>query len=225
MTTPQNDRPSPWITIEGVDGAGKSSHVPNIVRQLEQAGFKVVSTREPGGTPLGERLRDEILTTPMSLETEVLLAFASRAEHLDKVIRPALASSSAVVCDRFTDSTYAYQGAGAGYPAAQINRLAVQVQAGDRPNLTLIFDVPPEVSRQRLAGTGKDPDKFEAQGLEYFAAVRNCYLEIAQREPDRVRVIDSTRPLAEVAAQVEAVVGQFLEQWGPAPAQGRRRHP
>lgn len=226
MTTQSSSRPCPWITIEGVDGAGKSSHVPNIIRQLEERGFKVVATREPGGTPLCERLREEILNTPMSLETEVLLAFASRAEHLDKVIRPALESNTAVVCDRFTDSTYAYQGAGAGYPEEHITRLADQVQKGMKPDLTLIFDVPPEVSRQRLSGTGKDPDKFESQGLEYFASVRNAYLTIARKEPDRVRVIDSTRPLNEVATQVEAVVAEFLEQWGPAPAiPVRRPHP
>lgn len=224
MTTQSSSRPCPWITIEGVDGAGKSSHVPNIIRQLEKVGFKVVSTREPGGTPLGERLREEILNTPMSLETEVLLAFASRAEHLDKVIRPALDSNTAVVCDRFTDSTYAYQGAGAGYPQEQITRLAEQVQKGMKPDLTLIFDVPPEVSRQRLAGTCKDPDKFESQGQEYFASVRNAYLDIARKEPQRVRVIDSTRPLAEVAAQVEVVLSEFLDQWGPAPSSPSRRH-
>ena len=225
MTTQSPSRVAPWITIEGVDGAGKSSHVPNIVKQLEAAGFRVVSTREPGGTPLGERLRDEILTTPMALETEVLLAFASRAEHLDKVIRPSLDAQMAVVCDRFTDSTFAYQGAGAGYPADRIAHLAEQVQRGQSPDLTLVFDVPPDVSRQRLSGTGKEPDKFESQGLDYFAAVRDCYLGIARREPDRVRVIDSTRPLSDVSDQVRAVVAEFIERWGPAPTPTRRPHP
>lgn len=217
--------PVPWISIEGVDGAGKSSHIPVIVSCLEQAGFKVVSTREPGGTPLGERLRDEILNSPMSLETEVLLAFASRAEHLDKVIRPALASRQAIVCDRFTDSTYAYQGAGAGYPAEKIASLAQHIHADDNPNLTLIFDVPPEVSAKRLAGTGKNPDKFESQGLEYFATVRNRYLEIASNEPSRVRIIDSTRPIDEVSNQVKQVVDDFLHAWGPAPVTPRRMNP
>jgi len=218
-------RPCPWITIEGVDGAGKSSHVSNIVAQLEAAGFKVISTREPGGTPLGERLREEILNTQMGLETEVLLAFASRAEHLEKVILPALDSQTAVICDRFTDSTYAYQGAGEGYPRQRIDQIAALVQKGHSPDLTLIFDVPPEVSRQRLSGTGKDPDKFESKDLAYFGAVRNRYLEIAKEEPERVRVIDSTRPLVEVSAQVQEVIGQFLEQWGPAPAPVRRPQP
>ena len=217
-----------FITIEGVEGAGKSSVIADAAEFLREVGREMLITREPGGCALGKALRAQLLdsrNTGIAPETEIFLYLADRAQHVREVILPALVLGKVVLCDRFTDSTYAYQGAGAGYPAAQIDRLAAQVQAGDRPNLTLIFDVPPEVSRQRLAGTGKDPDKFEAQGLEYFAAVRNCYLEIAQREPDRVRVIDSTRPLAEVAAQVEAVVGQFLEQWGPAPAQGRRRHP
>lgn len=217
--------PVPWISIEGVDGAGKSSHIPVIVSCLEQAGFKVVSTREPGGTPLGERLREEILNTTMSLQTEVLLAFASRSEHLDKVIRPALASRQAVVCDRFTDSTYAYQGAGAGYPAEKIAELANQVHPQENPDLTLIFDVPPEVSAQRLAGTGKDPDKFESQGLDYFATVRNRYLEIASNDPSRVKIIDSTKPIEEVSQQVCQVVQDFLHSWGPAPTSPRRLNP
>jgi dTMP kinase len=220
-------RPTPWISIEGVDGAGKSSHIPTLIAKLEEAGFRVVSTREPGGTPLGERLREEILNTPMALETEVLLAFASRAEHLDKVIRPALAGNCAVVCDRFTDSTYAYQGAGAGYPAEKIAQLAQQVQRGEQPDLTLVFDVPPEVSRDRLSGTGKEPDKFESQGLDYFAPVRTRYLEIARLDPQRVRIIDSTVPLAQVSATVAQVVQDFLQQWGPAPvpSSARRAHP
>lgn len=226
MSTQNTPRPVPWISIEGVDGAGKSSHIPTIVKCLEDAGFRVASTREPGGTDLGERLREEILNTKMALATEVLLAFASRAEHLDKVILPALESGTAVVCDRFTDSTYAYQGAGQGFPIQDIDTLAAMIQKGQKPNLTLIFDVPPEVSAQRLAGTGKDPDKFESQDQDYFAAVRQRYLDIAASEPDRVKIIDSTKPLIEVSAQVRQVVNDFIKEWGPAPpAPSRRPHP
>lgn len=226
MSRQPNSRSVPWISVEGVDGAGKSSHIHTIVSCLEEAGFRVVSTREPGGTDLGERLREEILNTKMDLSTEVLLAFASRAEHLAKVINPALENNFAVVCDRFTDSTYAYQGAGQGFPIQDIDTLAAIVQKGAKPNLTLIFDVPPEVSAQRLAGTGKDPDKFESQSRDYFAAVRQKYLDIAAAEPDRVKIIDSTKPLAEVSAQVKEVVNDFLQSWGPAPARpSRRPHP
>ena len=205
---------APFITIEGVDGAGKSSHLPTIVQTFRDAGFEVVETREPGGTPLGERLREEILTTPMALGTEVLLAFASRAEHLEQVIGPARALGSAVVCDRFTDSTYAYQGAGGGYP---LDRLAVLEHAivpiDQRPDLTLLFDLPVAESLRRLGGTGKVPDKFEGQGAEYFEKVRGGYMARVQADPDRFRVIDATPSIERVADQVRAAVAAYIDDY------------
>lgn len=207
------NRQVPWITVEGVDGAGKSSHIQPIIDMLQQAGFEVCSTREPGGTQLGERLREEILLTDMALQTEVLLAFASRAEHLDKVILPALNSGVAVVCDRFTDSTYAYQGRGKGYPVQAIQALEKLVQEGQQPDLTLIFDLPPAESLRRLSGTGKNPDKFESQSEEFFAQVREGYLERARNDPTRVKIIDSLPALVDVKAAVAEVVGDFLAQW------------
>ena len=206
-------RKSPWITVEGVDGAGKSSHIPAIVAMLEAAGFSVVSTREPGGTELGERLRTEILTTPMALGTEVLLAFASRAEHLSQVIRPALAINQAIVCDRFTDSTYAYQGQGQGFPAADIKLLEQMVHGDVQPDMTLLFDLPVEESLRRLGTTGKDPDKFESQDADYFDRVRSGYHQRVQAFPNRVRVIDSSKPWDEVKEQVRSVVSDFIAKW------------
>lgn len=204
---------APWITVEGVDGAGKSSHIQPIIEFLQQAGFHVVSTREPGGTPLCEDLREKILFQDMSLDTEVLMAFTSRAEHLNAIINPALDSGSAVVCDRFTDSTYAYQGCGKGYPLEKIEMLEKIVQKDAQPDLTLIFDLPPEESMRRLSKTGKNPDKFESQPMEFFAAVRQGYLDRAQMDPSRVKVIDSMPSLENVKKAVAEQLREFLGQW------------
>ena len=216
---------TPWISVEGVDGAGKSSHIQPLVKLLEDFGFEVVSTREPGGTPLGERLREEILNTPMALQTEVLLAFASRAEHLAQVIRPALQDGHAIVCDRFTDSTYAYQGGGQGYPLDQIKQLEQSVHGDIQPDLTLVFDLPVEESFRRLQLTGKDPDKFESQSKEYFERVRQGYHARLAGEPQRVRLIDSSVSLEAVREQVLDVVGEFLKQWTATPSARTKRSP
>lgn len=204
---------APWITVEGVDGAGKSSHIQPIIEFLQNAGFNVVSTREPGGTPLCEDLREKILFQEMSLDTEVLMAFTSRAEHLNSIIAPALTQGSAVVCDRFTDSTYAYQGCGKGYPLEKIESLEKIVQGEWQPDLTLIFDLPPEESMRRLGQTGKNPDKFESQPIEFFAAVRQGYLERAAADPTRVKVVDSVPSLDNVKKAVAKQLGEFLAQW------------
>lgn len=206
-------RSAPWITVEGVDGAGKSSHIDAIVAHLRDAGFTATATREPGGTPLGERLRTEILNTPMAVTTEILLAFASRAEHLDKVIRPALNAGSAVVCDRFTDSTYAYQGAGQGGSLSEIEQLERLVHPGEQPDLTLVFDLPVEESLRRLDLTGKTPDKFESQGAEYFSRVRAGYHARQAADPNRIVLIDSTPALDEVKEHVAVAVQEFLARW------------
>jgi len=215
----------PFITIEGVDGAGKSSHIPAIVEQLENAGFNVVSSREPGGTNLGERLREDILNTPMDIGTEVLLAFASRNEHLTALVRPALDNGSAVVSDRFTDSTYAYQGAGRGFPKSVIKGLETLVHDDLQPDLTLLFDLPVEESLRRLSGTGKDPDKFEQQGKDFFNNVRNGYLERQREAPNRFAIIDSSQSLENVSKQVKDAVNKFIQQLKPTIAQNRKRHP
>lgn len=204
---------APWITVEGVDGAGKSSHIEGIVEFLKKAGWDVVTTREPGGTDLGERLRKEILHTPMELETEVLLAFASRSEHLAQIIRPALLKNKAVVCDRFTDSTYAYQGFAQKYPLEKLNQLEEIVHSDRQPDLTLVFDLSPQESLKRLSTTGKVPDKFESQSMEFFQNVRNGYTYRYQNDKKRFQIIDSHPPLEEVKKSVHKVLSDFLKDW------------
>lgn len=214
---------APWISIEGVDGAGKSSHVADIVKFLEDLGYEVVSTREPGGTPLGERLREEIINTPMSLQTEILLNFAVRSEHLNQVINPSLDSGKAVVSDRFTDSTYVYQGCGSGGSLQDIETLEAMVHPSQQPDLTLLFDLPPEESLKRLSGTGKDPDKFESQDATYFARVRDGYLQRAQNDPDRFRVVSSIPALVDVKANVRQELEDFLVRFQSRPTPSKPR--
>lgn len=209
---------APFITIEGVDGAGKSSHIPTIVGALKAAGFEVVQTNEPGGTPLGIRLREEILNTEMDFQTEVLMAFASRRENLKKVIEPALSMGVAVVCDRFTDSTFAYQGAAGGCPLDVLDFLEKTVHPDVQPDLTFLFDLPVEESKRRLGGTGKTPDKFESQGLEYFDRVRAGYLARRDASPSRFVVIDASVTIEQVAEQVRARLADFLVVWAPRSA-------
>jgi dTMP kinase len=198
-----------FITLEGVDGAGKSTHAVWLKDQLAAAGRRVVATREPGGTPLGEQLRELLLHVPMTHDTEALLMFAARREHLERVIRPALARGEWVVCDRFTDATYAYQGGGHGVPHARIAELESWVQGDCRPDLTLLFDVSTTVSRQRLdraEANGRALDKFEGERQDFFERVRAAYLERAAADPARFRVIDSSRPIADVRHELAAVI-------------------
>ena len=219
---------APFITIEGVDGAGKSSHVPAVVAQLQQAGFTVCATREPGGTPLGERIRGEFLNgdNQMALSTEVLLAFASRAEHLHKVIRPALGRGEAVLSDRFTDSSYVFQGAGRGFPLEHIQVLEQMVHPDLKPDLTLLFDLPIQEATVRLKKTEKIPDAFESQAAEFHERVRAAYQERAQAAPDRFVTIDSSLGLEAVAQAVRDAVAGFVARWEngriqeQAPAEG-----
>lgn len=192
-----------FITLEGIDGAGKSTHHGWLVDALRQRGKTVVATREPGGTPLGEKLRDLLLHHPMHLETEALLMFAARREHLDKVILPALARGDWVVSDRFTDASFAYQGGGRGLANAKLEALETWVQGAFRPDLTLLFDAPTEVARARLAGTGAAPDRFEQEQQAFFERVRQAYLERAAREPDRIVRIDATQSLETIKKTLE----------------------
>ncbi len=194
-----------FITLEGMDGAGKSTHIPNIINILQARGCEVVSTREPGGTPLGERLRELLLHEPMHAETETLLMFAARREHIAAVIRPALARGAYVLSDRFTDATYAYQCGAKGVLATKIQILEQWVQSELQPDITLLFDVPVEVSMQRLAAT-RVPDKFEREDADFFSRIRQAYLQRAQENPTRFRVIDASVALTEVVANIEAIL-------------------
>jgi len=194
-----------FITLEGMDGAGKSTHIPTILQLLASVGREVVSTREPGGTPLGEELRALLLHREMHVETESLLMFAARAEHLQQVILPALQRDAIVVSDRFTDASYAYQCGARGLPMHKMQQLEQWVQGELQPDVTLLFDVPVEVSLQRLA-SARMPDKFEVQGAEFFARLRSQYLKRAAEYPQRFRVIDAHRPLEEVKKTVEEII-------------------
>ena len=194
-----------FITFEGIDGAGKSTHVETIAAYLRSLGKKVVTTREPGGTSLGERLRELLLHEPMHLETEALLMFASRREHIAKLIVPALLRGEWVISDRFTDATFAYQGGGRQLAINKLEALEQWVHADFQPELTLLFDVPLEVARERLDKT-RSLDKFEREQQDFFARVRNAYLQRAAQFPDRIRIIDSTKPMHVVNQQLEQLV-------------------
>ncbi len=196
-----------FITLEGIDGAGKSTHVPWLAGEISARGHAVIATREPGGTPLGETLREIVLREPMSHEAETLLMFAARREHLDRVIRPALARGDWVLCDRFTDATFAYQGGGHGVPEQRIRELEQWIHGDCQPDLTILFDVPTEVSRTRLdlaQAKGRALDKFETEADAFFTRVRAAYRARAGREPARFRLVDSTRPLADVRVALAA---------------------
>jgi len=198
-----------FISLEGVDGAGKSTHAAWLAAALAARGHRVVKTREPGGTALGEALRSVLLTEPMTRETEALLMFAARREHVATVITPAIERGDWVVCDRFTDATYAYQGGGHGVAREFLDVLARLVHAHCNPDLTLLFDVPIEISRARLskaAREGRELDKFEREEQAFFERVRAAYLARADAEPARFRIIDSSRPVAAVRAELAEIV-------------------
>ena len=194
-----------FITLEGMDGAGKSTHIPSIIEMLKARGHEVVSTREPGGTPLGERLRELLLHEAMHAETETLLMFAARREHIANVIAPALERGAYVLSDRFTDATFAYQSGAKGVSANKVEILEQWVQEDLQPDITLLFDVPVEVSIARLAGA-RSPDKFERESADFFTRIRNAYLERASKNPQRFRVIDGSKSLEEVAKAVKDII-------------------
>lgn len=198
-----------FITLEGVDGAGKSTHIPNIVDQIKKSVQEVVSTREPGGTPLGESLRELLLHQEMHPETETLLMFAARREHIAEVIAPALARGAFVISDRFTDATYAYQAGGKAVPVEKIRLLESWVQSELQPDITLLFDVPVEVSLERLA-SARTPDKFEREGAIFFEKLRNSYLDRAKNDPARFLVIDANKALEEVREEVKVIVKEII---------------
>lgn len=191
------------ITLEGVDGAGKSTHIAFIAQQLRARGRTVLVTREPGGTPLAEQVRELVLREPMDALAETLLMFAARADHVRQVIRPALEAGTWVVCDRFSDATAAYQGAGKGVPTELIKQLAEASHPGLRPDRTLVFDCPYEIASQRLRATGRELDRFEREGREFFERVRDAYLERAQSEPGRIQIIDASAALGKIQNELE----------------------
>lgn len=197
-----------FITFEGIDGAGKSTQMAVVAHALRDRELPVVITREPGGTAVGEALREVILHQPMGIGTETLLMFAARAEHLERVIRPALEAGTWVLCDRFTDATYAYQSGGRGLSAERIGELEQWVHPDLQPDLTLLIDVPPEVAAQRLA-RARSADRFEAEQVDFFARVRNAYLERARSEPQRFIVIDGTQPAEVIGARL----GELMQRW------------
>lgn len=205
-----------FITVEGGEGAGKSSNLNFIREFLEAKAIDVVFTREPGGTTLGEEIRDLLLGhrhTGMADDTELLLIFAARAEHLARTIRPALESGKWVLCDRFTDASYAYQGGGRGIDAKHIQVLEKWVQVDLRPDLTLLLDLPVETGLER-AGRRSAPDRFELEARSFFQRVRLAYLDIAEREPQRVKVIDASVPLPQVQKQIAQALRTMLGEHG-----------
>jgi dTMP kinase len=194
-----------FITLEGVDGAGKSTHIPFIADVLRASGKEVLLTREPGGTPLGEKLRELLLHENMHPETESLLMFAARREHIAQVIRPALERGAVVISDRFTDASFAYQCGGRGVSTEKVGRLEQWVQGDFQPDLTLLFDLPVAVSTQRIANA-RNPDRFEKEGADFFDRIRNAYLVRAEQFPQRFRVIDSGKTIPEIQAELQAIL-------------------
>ncbi len=197
-----------FITFEGIDGAGKSTHLAFVADLLRAGGKTVVVTREPGGTPLGEKLRGLLLHEKMHLETEALLMFAARREHLAEVIEPALARGDWVISDRFTDATFAYQGGGRKLALNKLEALEQWVHPHLQPNLTLLFDVPLEVARTRLEST-RELDKFEQEKAEFFDATRQGYLRRAAQFPNRFRLIDSTQAISDIQKELVTIISRI----------------
>lgn len=201
-----------FITIEGIDGSGKSTFLPKIEKMLKDRGENVVLTREPGGTPLSEEIRELILNRDMDKVTQLLLAFGARNEHIKKNIQPALDEGSFVLCDRFTDSTYAYQVFAGGVPFEYAEVLEHMVQKNLKPGLTIIFSVPTEISRERLDKTGKEPDQFESQNQEYFQKCIDGYQDAANRDPERCKIVDSSKGIEFTENQVKEIINEFFEK-------------
>nr|WP_298172759.1 dTMP kinase [uncultured Pseudomonas sp.] len=202
-----------FITLEGPEGAGKSTNRDYLATRLGELGIEVLLTREPGGTPLAERIRELLLAPsdePMAADTELLLVFAARAQHLAQVIRPALARGCVVLCDRFTDATYAYQGGGRGLSQARIATLENFVQGELRPDLTLVFDLPVEIGLARAAARGQ-LDRFEREARSFFEAVRQTYLQRAAAEPQRYRIVDAAQPLEQVQQALNGLLPRIAE--------------
>ena len=203
-----------FITLEGPEGAGKTTNRAYLAEQLQAQGFDVVLTREPGGTPLAEQIREILLaphTETMSVDTELLLMFAARAQHLTQVIKPALAAGKIVICDRFTDATYAYQGGGRGLDCSRIAMLEQFVQGDLRPDMTLLFDLPVEDGMARAVARGK-LDRFEQEQHDFFAAVRQSYLQRADNDPERFRLVNAQHTLVDVQRSLDVHLVEIMSR-------------
>ena len=201
-----------FITLEGIEGAGKSTMVNFVENSLIKAGHDVVKTREPGGTAIGEQIREILVKNEnytLTWDTELLLVFSARAQHIQEVILPALSSGKIILCDRFTDASYAYQGGGRGIDASRINLLEKWVQGDLRPNLTLLFDLDVSIGMQRTKKRS-DADRFEREEINFFEKIRNTYLERAKNEPQRFRIINSASSLENVKEQIVTILKDFL---------------
>lgn len=199
-----------FITVEGIDGAGKSTHLELLRARVAAAGHEVVQTREPGGTALGEKLRALVLHEAMESRTEALLMFAARREHVATVIEPALAAGRWVVCDRFSDATYAYQCGGRGLPAEVVTTLERLAHPGLQPDATLLFDLDPAVAYERQRSQGREPDRFEAEKAGFFVRVRDAYLERAAADAKRFHVIDASGTLDDVRERLSRALDRIL---------------
>lgn len=199
-----------FITFEGIDGAGKSSQIAGVTEFLRAQGLTVVSTREPGGTPLSEKLRELLLNETMHLETEALLMFAARREHLAQVIEPALARGEWVICDRFSDATYAYQGGGRGLDSHKLTQLEQWVHAHRQPDLTLLFDLAPEIASQRIAEQTRELDRFEQERADFHQRVRLAYLERAAAAPQRITIINAEQPIQIIKNLIEEKIKNYF---------------
>ncbi len=207
----KNEKQGKFITLEGIEGVGKTSNLRFIKELLESSGHDCVVTREPGGTNLGEALRGLLLSHSdenMSADAELLMMFAARAEHLSKVILPAIDNGQTVLCDRFTEATYAYQGGGRRLDVDKISELEDWVQGDLRPNLTIILDAPVEVGRAR-ASSRSEPDRIEKEQDDFFQRVRKAYIELAEHYPDRICLVDASKELAEVQHQIHERLGEY----------------
>ena len=202
-----------FITIEGQDGAGKTTNIQHVQELLKNNNIEVVLSREPGGTELGEKLRSLLLDQQeykIADNAELLMIFAARAQHIEQVINPALQAGKWVLCDRFTDATYAYQGGGRGLPVANIQQLEQMIQQDLRSDLTLLLDLPVELGEQR-AGERSQPDRFEIEKQQFKQKVREHYLSIAKNQPDRVKLIDASQAIDDVKQQIDIVLNTFIQ--------------
>jgi dTMP kinase len=207
-------QPGKFITVEGIEGVGKSTNVEVLRSAIERRGINVLTSREPGGTPIAEKIRQLLVEhgdEAVPDIAELLLMFASRALHVENLIKPALAAGTWVVCDRFTDASRAYQGGGRGFSQADINRLAQWVHPGLRPDLTILLDAPVAIGMSR-AGRRSSPDRIEVERSDFFSRVRDCYLELAAAEPDRFRIIDASASIELVSGNVNAAINQLLDE-------------
>ena len=204
-----------FITLEGIEGVGKSTQVQLLTEALTRDGVPVCRTREPGGTPAGEAIREILLhrnATPIDDSTEILLIFSARAQHLTQVVRPAMAEGKVVICDRFMDATYAYQGGGRGIPHERIARLEQWVQDGLRPDLTLLLDAPVAMGVERAHGRGTGADRFEREAADFFERVRSEYLRLAKLEPARIELVDATAGISAIQDRIYARVQRGLRR-------------